>query len=57
MAAVDPVPSAAARDSANSFSRVARVLFSPKPTFESIARRPTWIVPVILGCVFFIEMC
>ncbi|MGA7919230.1 MAG: YIP1 family protein [Candidatus Acidiferrales bacterium] len=56
MAAVDPDPSAAATDSANSFSRVVGVLFSPKPTFESIARRPSWIVPVILGCLFFIAI-
>jgi len=32
-------------------SRVFGVFFSPKATFESIAARPTWIVPVILLCL------
>jgi hypothetical protein len=32
------------------------VLFAPKPTFESIVRRPAWIVPVILGCIFFMAV-
>jgi hypothetical protein len=40
----------------NSFSRIFGVLFSPKPTFESIVRRPTWVVPVILGCIFFVAV-
>jgi len=39
----------------NSFSRIFGVLFSPKATFESIARRPTWLVPVILLCI--VELC
>jgi hypothetical protein len=63
MANVGPVPTASGADSPipssggdNSFSRVLGVLFSPKTTFESIVRRPTWIVPVILGCVFFIAV-
>ncbi len=38
----------------NSVARLFGALFNPKPTFESIARRPTWILPVILGCVAFI---
>lgn len=40
--ASDPVPS----DSA--LARVPGVLFSPVKTFESIARRPTWIAPFLL---------
>jgi Yip1 domain len=35
----------------NSFGRVVGVIFSPKATFESIARRPTWLVPIILLCI------
>lgn len=50
-----PAP-AAPQTSDNSFSRIFGVLFSPKPTFDSIVRRPTWIVPVILGCIFFISV-
>jgi hypothetical protein len=44
-------PSPAATGSDNSFVRVFGAIFSPKPTFESIARRPTWIVPLILVIV------
>jgi Yip1 domain len=44
-------PSPAATGSDNSFARVFGAIFSPKPTFESIARRPTWIVPLILVIV------
>lgn len=49
-------PGPAPTTSDNSFSRIFGVLFSPKTTFESIVRRPTWIVPVILGCIFFITV-
>ena len=42
-------PGAAAPTGA--LSRVFGVFFSPKATFESIAARPTWIVPVVLICL------
>jgi hypothetical protein len=29
-------------------SRIVGVLFSPKPTFEDIARKPTWAVPMVV---------
>jgi len=32
----------------NSFGRILGVLFSPKATFESIARRPTWFTPIVV---------
>jgi Yip1 domain len=32
----------------NSFGRIVGAIFSPKATFESIARRPTWLAPIIL---------
>jgi Yip1 domain len=41
-------PSPAPTGSDNSFGRIFGVLFSPKPTFESIVRKPTWILPLIL---------
>ncbi len=44
-------PSPATTGSDSSFGRIIGVLFSPKPTFESIVRRPTWVLPLILGCV------
>lgn len=45
-----PTPEPAAND--NSFRRLIGAIISPKETFESIARRPTWIVPVLLIVVF-----
>jgi Yip1 domain len=54
--AATPAPAPAATTSDNSFSRIFGVIFSPKPTFDSIVRRPTWIVPVILGCILFIAV-
>jgi len=52
--ATTPSPAATAPD--NSFARIFGAIFSPKPTFASIVQRPTWIVPVILGCVVFIAV-
>jgi hypothetical protein len=51
-----PDPSPAPAGSDNSFARIFGALFSPKPTFASIVQRPTWIVPVALGCVLFIAV-
>jgi Yip1-like protein len=50
-----PTPAPAAPSASdNSFSRLFGVLFSPKPTFECIVRRPTWVVPLIIYvCVGF----
>jgi Yip1 domain len=46
--ASDATPSPAPTNSDSAFGRIVGVLFSPKPTFESIVRRPTWILPLIL---------
>src|SRR5271163_1113428 len=43
-----PATSPATAGSDSSIGRIFGVLFSPKPTFEAIARRPTWILPLIL---------
>ena len=32
----------------NHFARIVGVFFSPKSTFEDIARRPSWVLPVVL---------
>jgi Yip1 domain len=37
--------------SSNSFSRLFGVLFSPKATFQSIVKRPSWWLPVVLLCL------
>lgn len=34
--------------SVSSFGRVFGALFNPKPTFESIAQRPSWILPLLV---------
>ena len=39
-----------APEKGNSFGRLIGAIFSPRETFESIARRPTWLVPIILLC-------
>jgi hypothetical protein len=52
--ATTPSPTATASD--NSLSRIIGAIFSPKPTFESIVQRPTWLVPVVLGCAVFIAI-
>jgi hypothetical protein len=38
-------------EESNSISRIFGVLFSPKATFQSIARRPTWLLPIVLLCI------
>ena len=40
-----------APEQGNSFSRIFGAIFSPKATFESIARRPTWLLPLLVLCV------
>jgi Yip1 domain len=42
------LPSAEVPEHGNSFARIFGVWFSPKATFQSIVRRPTWLVPVLL---------
>ncbi|MGA3295626.1 MAG: YIP1 family protein [Candidatus Acidiferrales bacterium] len=42
------IPSAETPETVNSVSRIFGALFSPKATFESIARRPTWFLPLLI---------
>jgi Yip1 domain len=37
-----------APEKVNAFGRLVGVIFSPKETFESIARRPNWLLPILL---------
>ena len=46
--AVTPEPTPAP---VSSIGRVFGALFNPKPTFESIAQRPTWLLPILIGVV------
>ena len=41
-------PSPEAAPPVGSIGRIFGAIFSPKPTFESIAQRPTWILPLVL---------
>jgi hypothetical protein len=42
------VPAPESTERVNSLGRIFGVLFSPQATFESIARKPTWLVPVVV---------
>jgi len=47
-----PVPAPEAQQaSVSPFGRVIGVLFSPKSTFEDIARKPSWLLPVVLSTI------
>lgn len=37
--------------SVGTVGRLTGALFNPKPTFEDIARQPSWIVPIVLLCL------
>ncbi len=49
-----PAPEAPAEQ--NSIARLFGAIFNPKSTFESIVRRPTWLLPIVLGCIVFIAV-
>ena len=49
--ASSPVVAVEAPESSNAIGRMLGALFSPRKTFESIARRPTWLPPVVLACL------
>lgn len=48
MASTSTTPSEAPEKESNSLARIFGVLFSPKATFQSIVRRPTWFLPMLL---------
>jgi hypothetical protein len=47
----EPVPAPV-----SSIGRIFGVLFNPKPTFQSIARKPTWVVPLLVLTVISFAM-
>jgi hypothetical protein len=49
--ATTAVPAPEAQAPINHFGRIIGVFFSPKETFQSIAQRPSWILPVVLMTV------
>ncbi|PWT85250.1 MAG: hypothetical protein C5B56_14345 [Proteobacteria bacterium] len=50
-------PAPEAQPALSGISRIFGVFFSPKPTFEDIVRKPTWIAPVILITVLSLVVC
>ncbi len=40
----------------NSISRIWGALFTPKATFTLIARKPTWLAPILLSCIVVIAL-
>src|SRR5258707_5364002 len=49
-----PVAPAPAEPESGSLARIFGVLFSPDTTFASIARRPTWLAPLLVMIVLSI---
>lgn len=39
-----------------SWARLIGALVNPRPTFDSIVRRPTWVLPVALGMLLFLTV-
>jgi hypothetical protein len=48
MASTSTTAAQAPEKDSSSVARIFGVLFSPKATFQSIVKRPTWLVPIIL---------
>lgn len=46
-----PVPAAEPQASISPFGRILGVFFSPKATFEDIARKPSWLLPVLISTI------
>jgi hypothetical protein len=46
--ATTPTPAPAAEAQISMLGRLTGALFSPRPTFEDIARKPDWIVPLLV---------
>jgi Yip1 domain len=46
-----PAPVAEPQASISPFGRIIGVLFSPKATFQDIARKPSWILPVVISTI------
>ncbi len=44
-----PLPAPEPQASISPFGRIIGVLFSPKATFEDIARKPSWLLPVVIS--------
>lgn len=52
--ATTPVPAPAPQASISPIGRIIGVFFSPKATFEDIARKPSWLLPVVISTILAI---
>jgi hypothetical protein len=55
--ATTSLPAPEAQATISPFGRIIGVFFSPKATFEDIARRPSWIAPLALITVLSVIVC
>lgn len=51
-----PIPESQPEAKISPVGRVLGVFFSPKPTFEDIARKPSWLLPLILMAILGVAM-
>src|SRR6202140_3892416 len=51
-----PAPDAQSQPGISPVGRVFGVFFSPKPTFEDIVRKPSWVLPFVLLTLFSIRV-
>jgi hypothetical protein len=54
--ATTPIPAPEAQANISPFGRIVGVLFSPKSTFEDIARKPSWVAPIVILTLIGISM-
>ena len=54
--ATTSIPAPQEQAAISPFGRIIGVFFSPKPTFEDIVRKPSWLLPVILLTIFSIAV-
>lgn len=47
-----PAPEAQSQPAISAFGRIIGVFFSPNATFEDIARKPSWVLPLVLLTLF-----
>ena len=52
--ATSPLPVAEPQASISPFGRIIGVFFSPKPTFEDLARKPSWLLPIVISTILSI---
>jgi hypothetical protein len=57
MATTVAAPLEPQQPSISAIGRVIGVFFSPKPTFADIARKPSWVAPILIVTIFSLGVC